>query len=76
MKVKRMSVKDGKYWNIEQFPNFSISGSIKGMKEKYYGEDALLIHCGSYIYHVGNLFANPKSQCMTLGETLYYFHAK
>lgn len=34
------------------FPNFSSKGSIKGMKDKYYGKDALLIKSGSYIYKV------------------------
>lgn len=34
------------------FPNFSVSGSIKGMKKLYYGMDALLIKSGSYIYKV------------------------
>ena len=34
------------------FPNFSASGSIKGMKDKFYGKDALLIKSGSYIYKV------------------------
>ena len=35
-----------------KFPNFSVTGSIKGMKDKYYGKDALLVKCGSYIYNV------------------------
>ena len=34
------------------FPNFHRSGSIYGMKKYYYGKDALLIKCGSYIYKV------------------------
>lgn len=75
MKVKRMSVKDGKFYNIEQFPNFSVTGSIKGMKEKYYGKDALLIRCGSYIYYVGNLHDN-FGECMPYGEYLYFHRAK
>lgn len=37
---------------LEKFPNFHKSGSIKGMKDKFYGKDALLVKCGSYIYHV------------------------
>lgn len=32
-------------------PSFSATGSIKGMKEKFYGKDALLVRCGSYIYN-------------------------
>ena len=35
-----------------KYSNFSSSGSIKGMKQKYYGKDALLVKCGNYIYNV------------------------
>lgn len=35
-----------------QFGNFNAGGSIKGMKKKHYGKDALLVKCGSYIYNV------------------------
>ena len=75
MKVKTMSVKDGKFYNIEQFPNFSVTGNIKRMKEKYYGKDALLIRCGSYIYYVGNLYDN-FGECMPYGAHLYFNQAK
>lgn len=37
---------------LKEFPNFHKSGSIIGMKKLYYGKDALLIRCGSYIYNV------------------------
>ena len=37
---------------VKNFPNFHKSGSIKGMKKLYYGKDALLVKCGSYIYNV------------------------
>ena len=37
---------------LEQFPNFHRSGSIRGMKKLYYGENALLVKSGSYIYNV------------------------
>jgi hypothetical protein len=37
---------------VKDFPSFSATGSIKGMKRMYYGEDALLVRCGSYIYNV------------------------
>lgn len=42
---------------ISSFPNFSITGSIKGMKKLYYGKDALLVRCGQFIYNVSS---NPK----------------
>lgn len=51
-RVKYLYVKDGERVNIERFPNFHVSGSIRGMKEKFYGKNALLVQCGSYIYNV------------------------
>lgn len=50
-RVKTIKVKD-KPKSLSEFPNFSANGSIKGMKEQYYGRDALLVRCGSYIYNV------------------------
>ena len=38
--------------DLSIFPSFSKTGSIIGMKQKYYGMDALLIRCGNYIYKV------------------------
>ena len=37
---------------LSEFPNFSANGSVIGMKNLYYGKDALLIKCGNYIYNV------------------------
>lgn len=34
------------------YPNFSITGSIAGMKRLYYGRDAKLVRCGQFIYNV------------------------
>ena len=52
VRVKTLSVKDGKNYNIHRFPSFHKSGSITGMKNKYYGKNVLLVKCGSYIYNV------------------------
>ena len=52
MKTKTISVTEGEKINISQYPNFSKTGSIKGMKKLYYGKDATLIKCGNYIYNV------------------------
>ena len=52
MRVKYLKVEDGKKINISQYPNFHKSGSIAGMKNLYYGKDALLVRCGEWIYHV------------------------
>lgn len=38
--------------DLSMFPNFHKSGSISGMKKLYYGEDALLVMVGDYIYNV------------------------
>ena len=70
MRVKTLSVSEGKRLGIEAFPNFSVTGSITGMKKKYYGEDALLIRCGSYIYCVWQKF-----QPSPYGQGLYYSNA-
>lgn len=52
MRVKRLNKEMGEHINIDSFPNFSATGSIRGMKKLYYGKDALLVRCGSYIYNV------------------------
>lgn len=46
------TIKEGARVNLSQFPNFHKSGSISGMKRLYYGANALLVRCGSYIYNV------------------------
>lgn len=50
MRVKRLPITYQEM--LREFPNFHCSGSVKGMKEKYYGKDALLVRCGQYIYNV------------------------
>lgn len=54
VRVKYLPVSEGKRVGIENFPNFDASGSIRGMKEKYYGKEALLVRCGSCIYNVSS----------------------
>lgn len=51
--VKYLSKRDGERLGIDEFPNFSATGSVSGMK-KQYGKGALLVKCGSYIYHVSS----------------------
>lgn len=50
-RVKILPVKYRDVFNMSRFPNFSKTGSVSGMRE-YYGRDALLVQCGSYIYNV------------------------
>lgn len=39
---------------LSDYPNFSSTGSVKGMKKLYYGKGALLIKQGAYIYNVSD----------------------
>ena len=50
--VKKCSVKDGDKIDIHQYPNFSATGSIPGMKKQTYGKNATLVKCGSFIFNV------------------------
>lgn len=51
-RVKYMNKHEYNRFRLWQFPNFSATGSIAGMKKLYYGKDALLVRSGSYIYKV------------------------
>jgi hypothetical protein len=52
MKTKTIYVADKQNANLLTFPNFHVSGSTEGMKRLYYGRNALLVRCGSWIYNV------------------------
>lgn len=52
MRCKYMDKREKEKYNLSQYPNFSATGSIYGMKKKYYGMDALLVRSGSWIYNV------------------------
>lgn len=54
MRVRTISKEQGERLNIHRFPNFHRTGSVRGMKELYYGKDALLVRCGNYIYNVSS----------------------
>ena len=49
-----MTVDEGKRAGLSRFPNFHKSGSVRGMKKRYYGKDCLLVKCGNYIYNVSS----------------------
>jgi hypothetical protein len=51
-RTKTMSVEQGNRINIDQYPSFFASGSIKGMKKLFYGTNAFLVKCGRFIYNV------------------------
>ena len=52
MRVKKVTVDEGKRAGLSRFPNFHRSGSVRGMKRLYYGNDCLLVRCGNFIYNV------------------------
>ncbi len=54
MKVKYLYVKDGRKVGITAYPSFHATGSIKGMKKQFYGQQAFLVKCGKYIYNVSS----------------------
>ena len=47
-----MTQEQGRRCGISRFPNVHRTGSIRGMKKLCYGDDALLVRCGQYIYNV------------------------
>lgn len=53
-RVKSMTVEEGKRVGIDRFPNFSKTGSVVTMRRRYYGNNALLVKCGSFIYNVSS----------------------
>jgi len=50
-RVKTLYVKDQRLVD-GCFPCFHVTGSVQGMREQFYGKDALLVRCGSWIYNV------------------------
>ena len=52
MRVKKVTVDEGKRAGLSRFPNVHRSGSVRGMKRLYYGNDCLLVRCGNFIYNV------------------------
>lgn len=54
MRTKTLYTRDAERVGISRFPNFHRTGNITGMKQLYYGKDALLVRCGSCIYNVSS----------------------
>ncbi|MGJ0872128.1 MULTISPECIES: hypothetical protein [Bacteroidaceae] len=54
MKAKTLYTRDAERARISRFPNFHRTGSITGIKRLYYGKNALLVRCGSWIYNVSS----------------------
>ena len=51
-RTKTMTIEQGEKYNLSQYPNAGPRCNITGMKNLYYGIDALCITCGAYVYHV------------------------
>ena len=54
MRTKTLYTRDAEKAGISRFPNFHRTGNITGMKQLYYGKNALLVRCGSQIYNVSS----------------------
>lgn len=54
MRVKKMTIEQGRRAGLNRFPNFHKTGSVRGMKRLYYGNKCLLVRCGDYIYNVSS----------------------
>lgn len=52
-RVKTLSVRD-RHIIPEHCPNFSVTGSVRRMRKLYYGNKALLVRCGYYIFNVSD----------------------
>jgi hypothetical protein len=51
--IKKIFIKNPAAKELEEMPNFHITGSVRGMRKYCYGYYSLLVRCGSYIYNVG-----------------------
>ncbi len=51
-RLKTIRMKDQMPCDLSKFPCFHKSGSISGMKKKFYGKNALLVKHGHWIYNV------------------------
>lgn len=54
MRVKYLKKEIGERLKVGRFPNFHHTGSVVGMRKLFYGKNALLVRCGSYIYNVSS----------------------
>lgn len=52
MRTRYLRIAYAKKVGLDKFSSFSATGSVAGMKSKFYGRDALLVRSGSYIYNV------------------------
>lgn len=63
MKYKYISTKSPFAGRLENFPNAGPNPNIQGMRNLYWGKDALVIKCGAYAYNISRdpaFFTNAK----------------
>lgn len=51
-RTKYMTKAEAERFCLDEYPNAGPNPSISGMKNLYWGEDALCIKCGQYVYKV------------------------
>ena len=51
-RVRYLPVALGEKLGIGNFPSFGPRGSVTGMRRQFYGNEALLVRCGAYVYNV------------------------
>lgn len=51
-KTLRVSKQDKDFYGLSRFGNAGPYPNITGMKERYWGLDALCVKCGAYVYRV------------------------
>lgn len=54
MRVRKITIEQSRRAELDRFPNFHKTGSVRGMKRLYYGSKCLLVCCGDYIYNVSS----------------------
>ena len=54
---------------LYEFPSFGPNGWIEGMREQYYGENALIIMCGEYGYKVDKDTFNEAQKLLGISQT-------
>lgn len=59
MRTKRIAVKHRIL--LEGYPNAGPNPNVRGMKEKYYGNDSYCVMCGKYIYFLGKTLDKKSS---------------
>lgn len=53
-KVKYIKTQRAKEIDLSNYPSCHITASIKGMRDKYWGKDALIVKSGNYYYNVSS----------------------